>query len=51
MNAPTAAQGTGNLQLRWVPPRNPLTIAPITSTLRSIPTEVVFTEDDGLPNR
>jgi mRNA interferase MazF len=27
-----------------------VTIAPITSTIRSIPTEVVLTEDDGLPN-
>ena len=29
---------------------NSVTIAPITSTIRSIPTEVVLTEDDGLPN-
>ena len=28
---------------------NSVTIAPITSTIRSIPTEVVLTEDDGLP--
>jgi mRNA interferase MazF len=26
-----------------------VTIAPITSTIRSIPTEVVLTEEDGLP--
>ena len=29
---------------------NSVTIAPITSTIRSIPTEVVLTKDDGLPN-
>jgi mRNA interferase MazF len=29
---------------------NSVTIAPITSTIRSTPTEVVLTEDDGLPN-
>ena len=28
---------------------NSVTIAPITSTIRSIPTEVVLTKDDGLP--
>jgi len=28
---------------------NSVTIAPITSTIRSIPTEVVLTEADGLP--
>ena len=28
---------------------NSVTIAPITSTVRSIPTEVVLTEEDGLP--
>lgn len=28
---------------------NTVTIAPITSTIRSIPTEVVLTEEDGLP--
>ena len=28
---------------------NSVTVAPITSTIRSIPTEVVLTEDDGLP--
>ena len=26
-----------------------VTVAPITSTIRSIPTEVVLTKDDGLP--
>ncbi len=29
---------------------NTVTIAPITSTIRSIPTEVVLTKDDGLPD-
>lgn len=29
---------------------NSVTIAPITSTIRSIPTEVVLTEVDGMPN-
>jgi mRNA interferase MazF len=28
---------------------NSVTVAPITSTIRKIPTEVVLTEDDGLP--
>jgi mRNA interferase MazF len=28
---------------------NSVTVAPVTSTIRSIPTEVVLTEDDGLP--
>jgi mRNA interferase MazF len=28
---------------------NAVTIAPITSTIRSIPTELVLTEEDGLP--
>ncbi len=28
---------------------NSITIAPITSTIRSIPTELVLTEEDGLP--
>ena len=28
---------------------NSVTVAPITSTIRSIPTEVVLTEGDGLP--
>jgi mRNA interferase MazF len=29
---------------------NSVTVAPITSTVRSIPTEVVLTEEDGLPD-
>jgi mRNA interferase MazF len=29
---------------------NSVTIAPITSTIRSIPTEIVLTTDDGLPD-
>lgn len=29
---------------------NSVTIAPITSTIRSIPTEVILTTDDGLPS-
>ena len=29
---------------------NSVTIAPITSTIRNIPTEVVLTRDDGLPS-
>lgn len=29
---------------------NSVTIAPITSTIRKIPTEVILTRDDGLPN-
>ena len=28
---------------------NSVTVAPITSTVRSIPTEVILTADDGLP--
>ena len=32
-----------------IPVLNAVTIAPITSTIRSIPTEVVLTEDDGMP--
>ena len=28
---------------------NNVTIAPITSTIRSIPTEVILTEEDGMP--
>ena len=28
-----------------------VTVAPITSTIRDIPTEVVLTEEDGMPNR
>jgi mRNA interferase MazF len=29
---------------------NAVTVAPITSSIRSIPTEVILTEADGLPN-
>jgi mRNA interferase MazF len=29
---------------------NSVTVAPITSTIRRIPTEVVLTQDDGLPS-
>jgi mRNA interferase MazF len=29
---------------------NSITVAPITSTIRTIPTEVVLTESDGLPD-
>lgn len=29
---------------------NSVTVAPITSTIRSIPTEVVLTQEDGLPH-
>jgi mRNA interferase MazF len=29
---------------------NSVTVAPITATIRSIPTEVVLTEDDGMPS-
>jgi mRNA interferase MazF len=29
---------------------NSVTVAPITSTIRSIPTEVVLTEEDGVPD-
>ena len=32
-----------------IPVLNAVTVAPITSTIRSIPTEVVLTEEDGLP--
>ncbi len=32
-----------------IPVLNAITVAPITSTIRSIPTEVVLTEEDGLP--
>jgi mRNA interferase MazF len=32
-----------------IPLLNSLTIAPITSTIRNIPTEVVITSEDGLP--
>jgi mRNA interferase MazF len=33
-----------------IPVLNSVTVAPITSTIRSIPTEVVLTEEDGLPD-
>jgi mRNA interferase MazF len=33
-----------------IPVLNAVTVAPITSTIRSIPTEVVLTEEDGLPD-
>jgi mRNA interferase MazF len=33
-----------------IPVLNSLTIAPITSTIRGIPTEVLLTAEDGLPN-
>ena len=29
---------------------NSVTVAPITSTIRSIPTEVILTKDDGMPD-
>jgi mRNA interferase MazF len=29
---------------------NSVTVAPITSTIRGIPTELVLTKDDGVPN-
>jgi mRNA interferase MazF len=32
-----------------IPVLNSVTIAPITSTIRGIPTEVLLTEEDGLP--
>ena len=32
-----------------IPVLNSVTVAPVTSTIRSIPTEVVLTTDDGLP--
>ena len=32
-----------------IPVLNSVTVAPITSTIRSIPTEVVLTGEDGLP--
>ena len=32
-----------------IPVLNSVTVAPITSTIRSIPTEVVLTSEDGLP--
>ncbi len=33
-----------------IPVLNSVTIAPITSTIRGIPTEVLLTADDGLPS-
>jgi mRNA interferase MazF len=33
-----------------IPVLHSVTIAPITSTIRSIPTELVLTEEDGLPH-
>ncbi len=33
-----------------IPFLNSVTVAPITSTIRSNPTEVVLTEEDGLPD-
>jgi mRNA interferase MazF len=33
-----------------IPVLNSVTIAPITSTIRSIPTEIVLTQGDGLPS-
>ena len=33
-----------------IPILSSVTVAPITSTIRSIPTEVVLTEQDGLPS-
>ena len=33
-----------------IPVLHSVTVAPITSTIRNIPTEVVLTEDDGLPD-
>ncbi len=32
-----------------IPVLNSVTVAPITSTIRSIPTEVILTTEDGLP--
>jgi len=32
-----------------IPVLNSVTVAPITSTIRSIPTELVLTEEDGMP--
>lgn len=32
-----------------IPVLNAVTVAPITSTVRDIPTEVVLTRDDGMP--
>ena len=33
-----------------IPVLSSVTVAPITSTIRNIPTEVVLTEDEGLPS-
>ncbi|MGH8284636.1 MAG: type II toxin-antitoxin system PemK/MazF family toxin [Steroidobacteraceae bacterium] len=33
-----------------IPVLSSVTIAPITSTIRSIPTEVILTKEDGLPD-
>jgi mRNA interferase MazF len=33
-----------------IPVLSSVTVAPITSTIRSIPTEVVLSEEDGLPS-
>lgn len=33
-----------------IPVLNSLTVAPITSTIRGIPTEVVLTAEDGMPD-
>jgi len=33
-----------------LPVLNAVTVAPITSTIRSIPTEVILTADDGMPD-
>lgn len=33
-----------------IPVLNSVTVAPITSTIRSIPTEVVLSTEDGMPN-
>jgi mRNA interferase MazF len=33
-----------------IPVLNSVTVAPITSTIRGIPTEVVLTDQDGLPS-
>jgi mRNA interferase MazF len=32
-----------------IPVLNSVTVAPVTSTIRSIPTELILTTDDGLP--
>lgn len=38
---------TRDSAITWL---NSVTVAPITSTIRNIPTEVILTEDDGLPD-